>query len=193
MDVIHTRLADGLPVCIRRVRPADEERLKAGIALLTPKSRYLRFFSGLREAPQFVVDRLVNVDDHDHIAWGALRTDVEGAPALGVVHAFRNVDDPTQAEFSVAVIDAYHGRGLARLLTAVLLIDCRNQGFERLLVHILAENFAARSFVRGLGGKRIERNGPVEMSEIDIPKAITRLRENQELDALVPIFAHFDP
>src|SRR6478672_9220460 len=114
MDVLHTHLTDGVPICIRRVQPEDEQRLKDGIALLTPQSRYFRFFSGMREAPQRVVDALTNADGHDHIAWGALRTDHVHTPALGVVHAFRDAGDPAEAEFSVAIIDAYHGRGLAR-------------------------------------------------------------------------------
>jgi hypothetical protein len=31
-------------VCIRRVRKDDEQRLRDGIAQLSPQSRYLRFF-----------------------------------------------------------------------------------------------------------------------------------------------------
>ena len=111
MAVIHTQLTDGTPVCIRRVRTDDEQRLKDGIALLTPQSRYFRFFSGMRQPPQRVIDRLIHVDGHDHIAWGALRSDRVDTPALGVVHAFRDSVEPTGAEYSVAVIDDYHSLG----------------------------------------------------------------------------------
>ena len=41
---ITTQLNDGTPVCIRRVRKDDEQRLRDGIAQLSPQSRYLRFF-----------------------------------------------------------------------------------------------------------------------------------------------------
>ena len=50
--IIETHLNDGRPVCIRELRREDEQRLKEGIARLSPQSRYLRFFSGMREAPQ---------------------------------------------------------------------------------------------------------------------------------------------
>jgi GNAT superfamily N-acetyltransferase len=132
--IIHTQLNDGIPVCIRRVRKGDEARLKDGIAQLSPQSRYLRFFSGMREAPPQVIKALITVDGHDHIAWGALRSDLPDTPALGVVHAFRDKEHPEVAEFSVAVIDEYHGRGLARLLSAVLLLDCQQEGLEHLSV-----------------------------------------------------------
>lgn len=65
---IHTHLNDATPVCIRRVRREDEARLKEGIARLSPQSRYLRFFSGMREAPPQVLRALASADGHDHIA-----------------------------------------------------------------------------------------------------------------------------
>jgi hypothetical protein len=67
---IHTALNDGTPVCIRRVNRADEARSKRGIAQLSPQSRYLRFFSGMREAPPHVLRLLVSPDGHNHLAWG---------------------------------------------------------------------------------------------------------------------------
>lgn len=191
MEVIHTQLTDGVPVCIRRVRPDDEQRLRDGIALLTPKSRYLRFFSGMREPPPRVIEALVYADGHDHIAWGALRSDQSDTPAMGVVHAFRDAAEPTNAEFSVAVIDAYHGRGLARLLTAVLLLDCRREGLAQLTVHVLAENAAARALARNLGAERAGQEMAVTEFEIDIEEAIGCLRAETDLPGLAPVFAHF--
>lgn len=189
MTVINTTLTDGVPVCIRQVRPDDEERIRAGIALLTPRSRYLRFFSGMREAPQRVIDLLVDVDGHDQIAWGALRSDCADTPALGVVHAFREADDPAVAQFSVAVIDAYHGRGLARLLTAVLLLDCRRHGLERLTVHVLAENAAALALVHRLGGDWQGQDGAVTEFDIEIADAIDALRKDDQVPGLAAVFA----
>ncbi|BDI61287.1 N-acetyltransferase family protein [Qipengyuania nanhaisediminis] len=178
MSVIHTRLQDGTPVCIREVRKDDEARLKAGIARMSKQSRYLRFFSGMTVPPQHVIDRLVDADGHSHIAWGALRSDREDTPALGVVHAFRDEDDPSQAEFSVAVIDEYHGRGLARLLTLVMLIDCQREGLKELSVHLLSENEAARRMTRSLGGVKQGSEGAVVEFEIDIEQAIASLKHS---------------
>lgn len=191
MEIIHSCLTDGTPVCIRRVRPDDQSRLKAGIASLTAKSRYFRFFTGMREAPQSVVDRLVDVDGHSHVAWGALRSDLAETPALGVVHAFREEAVPGTAEFSVAVIDEYHGRGLARILTAVLLLDCRREGYDRLLGHVLSENVPAQSFATSLGARWVGRDMAVRTFEIDIEAAITALHRGSGVGGLEPILAHF--
>lgn len=191
MTVIHTHLTDGIPVCIREVRKDDESRLKEGIARLSERSRYLRFFSGRQAPPQHVIDRLIDVDGQDHIAWGALRSDLEDTPALGVVHAFRDADEPTHAEFSVAVIDEYHGRGLARLLTLVLLLDCRREGLEELVVHILSENEAARAMTRSLGGVWQGQDRGVLEFEIDIDAAIESMRSDQDWPGMSAVFDQF--
>lgn len=190
--IIETHLNDGTPVCIRRVRSEDEQRIRDGIARLSPQSRYLRFFSGMREAPPQVLRALVTVDGHDHIAWGALRSDQPGTPALGVVHAFRDKDDPDTAEYSVAVIDEYHGRGLARLLTAVLLLDCAREGLEAFTVHILPENRPALALARSLGAEGVGYADGVSVLEIDIDEAISALRVEADVPGLAAVFAQFD-
>lgn len=188
---IHTALNDGTPVCIRRVNRADEARLKEGIAQLSPQSRYLRFFSGMREAPPQVLRALASPDGHDHLAWGALRSDLADTPALGVVHAFRDKDDPDAAEFSVAVIDAYHGRGLARLLTAVLLLDCTREGYEHFTIHVLPENRPALALARALGAKGVGYAGGVSELSIDIEDALATLRAEPDVPGLAAVFDQF--
>lgn len=189
---IHTQLNDGTQVCIRRVRREDEQRLKDGIAQLSPQSRYLRFFSGMREAPPQVLRTLASPDGHDHIAWGALRSDLPDTPALGVVHAFRDADEPDTAEFSAAVIDAYHGRGLARLLTAVLLCDCAREGLEAFTVHVLPENRPALALARSLGAEGVGYEAGVSVLEIDIAEALAALRAESDVPGLAAVFAAFD-
>jgi GNAT superfamily N-acetyltransferase len=193
--IIQTHLNDGIPVCIRPVGKDDEQRLKDGIAKLSPQSRYLRFFSGMREAPPQVIKALITVDGHDHIAWGALRSDVPGTPALGVVHAFRERDNPGVAEFSVAVIDEYHGRGLARLLSAVLLLDCQREGLAHLAVNILPENRPALTLARSLGsqgtGHSGGQGGGVSAFDITIADALASLRAETDVPGLAAIFDRF--
>jgi len=177
---IHTRLSDGTPICIRRVRIDDRQRLSEGIAKLTERSRYLRFFSKAPLPPRAVIDRLVDADGQDHIAWGALQMNLEERPALGVVHAFRDEDEPDSADFSVAVIDEFHGRGLARILSAVLLIDCRREGYQELSVQILAENTGALALAKSLGGTYQSQERGVTELEIDIDKALEALRKETD-------------
>lgn len=123
---------------------------------------------------------------------GALRTDRTDTPALGVVHAFRDASFPTDAEFSVAVLDAYHGRGLARLLTAVLLLDCRREKLDRLTLHVLAANDAALALAKTLGAERSGADRDVVEFVIDIDRAIGLLQTDRRHPELRPVFDSFE-
>lgn len=190
--IIDTQLDDGTPVCIRTVREDDEQRLRDGIARLTPHSRYLRFFSGMREQPQHIIDRLLDVDGYRHIAWGAIDLSDPKNRAIGIVHAFRDAEHPDTAEYSVAVIDEFHGKGLARILTAVLLLDCKRQGLTTLEVQILAENRPALHLARLLGGTRAGYADGITEFELDIDSALVALRDEKGKSGLHNIFNAFE-
>ena len=68
--IVCSALNDGTVVCLRTITPEDEDLLREGIAKLSAESRYLRFFSLVAQLPDDVIERLVDVDGHDHIGWG---------------------------------------------------------------------------------------------------------------------------
>lgn len=191
---IRTRLTDGRPVCLRMVEPADEARLRQGIARLSPRSRYLRFFSGAAAPPDRVIERLVDVDGVLHVAWGALDTTLPGEPAIGVVHAIRPDAGDQTAEFAIAVIDDYHGLGVGRLLVATLLLDlCGDAGAPEVLdAVVLTENRAAIDFMLRLGADRVAFDGTTAEYRIDVARAVELLRGESDPAGLADVFAYFD-
>jgi ribosomal protein S18 acetylase RimI-like enzyme len=182
---IHTRLEDGRTICIRTVTPKDEDRLRAGIARMSPRSRYLRFFSGGASPPDWVIERLLDADGVLHLAWGALDLSDPDHPAMGVVHAMRPEKGDAVAEFSVGVVDAYHGLGIGRLLTATLLLDAAGGQLEAFRAHVLSENEAARRFIT-------RQDGPQAEYRVEVAPALERLRGESRPGGLAAIFAHFD-
>lgn len=189
--VIHTRMEDGARVCIRRVQPEDEALMRDGIARMSPRSRYLRFFTGLTVPPPRVIDRLLDADGHRHIAWGAIASDEPGEPAIGAVHAYAAEAGSECAEFSVAVVDAYHDRGLARLLTATILLDAAGAGYDEFQAWTLAENAGAIAFVKALGARLASRDGATIEFHLDIEGALQHLRTRAEPTGLAAVFAAF--
>lgn len=200
--VIHTRLEDGTRVCIRTIRPDDEARLREGISRMSDRSRYLRFFTGLRVPPPHVIERLLDADGDQHIAWGAIASDLPGEPAIGAVHAIAaQVDDnggndggdtPTRlAEFSVAVIDEFHDRGLGRLLTATILLDAAEAGYEEFQAWTLAENTRAIGFIRALGATLTGREDSALEYHLPVAGAIEALRAECDPPGLADVFRAF--
>lgn len=189
---IVTRLEDGRRVCLRTVDPADEERLREGIARLSPRSRYLRFFSGAKAPPDWVIERLLDVDGVLHLAWGAIDIDDPGQPAMGVVHAMRPDPEAELAEFSIGVVDDYHHLGVGRLLTATLLLDAVDDGMEQLSAHVLAENRPAIEFIRRLGAEVVASDGPTLEYRLEIAQALDLLRAESDAPGIADVFAHFE-
>jgi ribosomal protein S18 acetylase RimI-like enzyme len=187
--VINTQLEDGRQICIRSIRPSDEENMRAGIDQLSKQSRYLRFFSGQPTLPDSVIDNLVAVDGHNHIAWGAILTDNGANVPMGAVHAVRGDDGRGTGEFSVAIVDAYHGLGLARMLTAVILVHCRIEGITALEVQILSENTAAMGFVQTLAGEKYGSDAGVLEYRIDIDHALQRIQHGSSFAGLNRVLA----
>lgn len=189
--IVHTWLEDGRRVCIRAVRPDDEPRLRSGIEQLSQQSRYLRFFSVAPVPPDPVIERLVEVDGHRHLAWGAILTDDPDHAAIGVVHAIRDNEDDPRAEFAIGVLDAFHGLGLARMLTAVLLVHCRAESIAALDAQILAENTAAIGFIRSLGAQRSGGQSGVAEFALDTAAALEAMKRSAEPAGLAAVFGAF--
>lgn len=187
--VVHSRLNDGTAVCLRTITPDDAPLLRAGIATLSAESRYLRFFSPAAVLPEPVIERLVDVDGHDHIGWGAICTECAGEPAIGAVHAVRDRHDGPVGEYSVAVADAFQGQGLGRMLTAALLIDCRAEGLEALDLHVLSENGAARHLVKSLGATWKGESAGVADYRLDVAAALAALRSDGAAQGVQDVFA----
>ena len=190
-QIIHLRLECGRRVCIRTVEQDDEERLRAGIEQLSPRSRYLRFMSAASTPPDWIIDRLIDVDGTSHLAWGAIDMDQKGKPAIGVVHAIRS-ERSGEMDYSVAVLDHYHEEGVATLLTAVLLIECNAAGIQTLHAQTVAENRPAVQFLASLGGSHKETRQAVSEFELEVESAIDCLRRENSPPGLKTIFREME-
>lgn len=172
-------MTSGLKLCLRPIHPGDKALIRGGISELSDRSRYLRFFSGVKTMPEPVIERLTAVDGVNHIAWGALDMGNEPYHAIAAVHAIRAQDTET-AEIALAVLDDYHGQGVARLLLLQLVADCREAGLTMLIAETLAENKAANRLFRSLGGLTAESDGPVVRYRFDIETIWSRLKASQD-------------
>ena len=188
-EIIHTTLEDNRRVCIRSIRPTDGLRMRKGIEQLSAQSRYLRFFSPQPMPPNSVIERLIDADGHRHLAWGAIDLDNPAHPAVGAVHAVRDDTLDDSAEFSVAVVDAYHGLGLARMLIAILLVNCRLENIASLDVQVLSENRAAKRLITSLEARRGKVEYSVTDYVLDTDVALGKLRTEVNTPGLDEVFA----
>ena len=165
-DQVALRLADGSPVTIRPIEPEDRDALAAGFERLSPESRYRRFFAPVPKLSRRALDYLTVVDHHDHEALVAVAEDGEG---IGVARFVRIAAD--EAEPAVVVADDWQGRGLAGHLLDALVDRAREEGVNRFVAPVLADNHAAITLLGRLGDTtRRDLGREVELS-VDLPES----------------------
>lgn len=167
-------LEDGTRVVLRMLRREDKELLRRGFERLSPRSRYLRFFTRKMELSDKELARLVDVDQVDRVALGAVKRDADGnEEGLGIARFTRLKDDPEVAEPAVTVIDDYQGRGLGTLLLQRLIVAAKERGIKRFRSEVLDENDRMRLLIEEIwpGAWFLPSQQGVVVVEMPLPKA----------------------
>lgn len=165
-------LPDGLHVRLRLLKPSDREKLADGIRRLSPESRYRRFLSATTQLSPDAMRYLTELDNEDHLAivattCAAREEDEEG---MGIARFVRTEKGSKAAEAAVTVADAYHGRGVGRLLLAALTLAARERGVERFTAEILKENTPILGLLEEIGASKHEhREGDVVLVDLPLP------------------------
>src|SRR4051794_21670227 len=156
---------DGSRVTVRQVQPDDRERFVRGFERFGPESRYRRFLGFKKRLSEDELRFFTEVDHHDHEALGAL--DAVTGDGVGVARYLRDPGEES-AEASVAVIDAWQGRGVGRVLLERLAQRARDEGVSCFLAVMLPENRAMLRRFEALGPTTVHhREGLLEL-EVDL-------------------------
>lgn len=189
--VIRTQTREGQPICLRPLCKADRAQLAETIDSFSDHSRYMRFFTGAKHLPEHVIDKLVDVDNDHHIAWGAVDESGPTPRTIGGCHAIRSDDGPL-AELAFGVLDEFHSQGVARMLIAAVVHDCARMGITTLVADTLAENRNAARLLRHLGGFCCEAEDGIFTFRLDVRDAERRLRQMSLPRGLRDVFHALD-
>lgn len=144
------QLPGGRTLRLRLISSSDAAAEQAFFSGLSLDSRHQRFHVGLRELSPTLLKLLTDVDQRLHVAWVVEALEPDG-PVIADARYVRDVDNPEQAEFAVAVADAWQGRGLGRRLIAHLATHARAHGLQRLYGDVLADNRRMLALMREQG------------------------------------------
>ena len=149
-DPVDVELREGRRVRLRAVRADDKERLQAAIRGLSAESRYSRFMSPLRELSPQMLERAARPDADRELQLVAVVGEGEQEEIVGGAR-YAGPPGSTDCEFAIAVVDEWHGFGLARQLLEALMRAARARGFTRMEGYILATNAAMLGLAKRLG------------------------------------------
>jgi acetyltransferase len=147
-------LGDGRRVLLAPVRPHDAPAERSFVEALSLNSRYRRFHFGLRELSPEQSRAMTEIDQHHHVAFVA-RPEDESSIIADARYVRRA--DSADAEFAIAVADAWQGAGLGRELLQRLAAHARAHGVRRLFGDVLWGNGPMIALARSLGA-RLARN-----------------------------------
>lgn len=156
---VRTRLADG----------TEREALLAGFERFSAESRFRRFFTGVPYLTDQMMQGLTPDRDH-HVAVGVFDpdrpSDVGSADGLGVAVGRYVVSsrDPSRAEFALAVIDDYQGRGIGTVLLECLVTIASLRGIETFTAEVLADNGAMLAILHRFGARRVGDGSEADLS-----------------------------
>jgi GNAT superfamily N-acetyltransferase len=147
---ITVRLRDGAEVTLRAIRPDDDDKLTTAILALSAESRYSRFFAPVPRVSSQMVARATHPDAKREVQLVAVvRSGAEEKIVAGARYGATETEG--DCEFAVAVVDEWHGRGLARLLLETLMRTARDRGFARMEGYVLATNASMLGLAKKLG------------------------------------------
>ena len=147
-------LGDGRCVELLPVNPQDAQGERAFVGALSLSSRYRRFHFGLRELSPEAARAMTEIDQQHHVAFVARPP---GDPTIVADARYVLRDDSADAEFAIAVADAWQGAGLGRALLMRLAAHARTHGVRRLFGDVLWGNPGMLALVRSLGAQ-LRRN-----------------------------------
>jgi len=158
------KLDDGTVVGFRYGTPGDRELLLDAFDRLSPRSRYLRFFTSMPKLPPSVVDRLVDVGATGRVAVVAFALDNPDS-LIGVVRYFRAAGTD-EADIALTVLDDWQGRGIASRAFAACVEVARAEGITTFTASTLSENTPMVRFFRSRGATT--SRDPEDLSVINV-------------------------
>jgi acetyl coenzyme A synthetase (ADP forming)-like protein len=147
-------MCDGTSIVVRAIRPGDKPALLRHFAALGPESRYFRFFGVKKELSPRELNYYTEPDFVRHVGLVAVRLEHGREEILAVARYTPTTnapEDPTQAEFAVAVADAWQGRGLGTLLLEHLARVALAAGVTEFEADVLGGNTRMVAMLRATG------------------------------------------
>jgi RimJ/RimL family protein N-acetyltransferase len=128
--------------------PCEDDAIREFYARLSPRTRYLRFFSPMPSLPDSVLRLLTSVDQHRSLALVAEddtgHGDVVGLASFGAI-------DQDRVEVALVVRDDWQHQGVGLELAGRVMQAAEVRGFHRFLVYVTSDNVAIRRLLKHVG------------------------------------------
>jgi len=150
-------LRDGSSIHIRAIRADDKDRLQEHFHALGFDSVRFRFLGAKKDLTPAELRYFTELDFSRHVGLVAVRQHDGEEQFIGVGRYICAENDHRRAEFALAVVDAWQGRGVGTLLMEHLCRIASAEGVERFEADILATNRKMFDVLAALGFRVAEK------------------------------------
>ncbi|MBL8188802.1 MAG: GNAT family N-acetyltransferase [Acidobacteria bacterium] len=190
-------LRDGALVRMRFLRQTDREGLIALFKRCSPETIRYRFLRMVTSLPDSQLDQLVAVDGRSHVALVLTQGEIANEKIVAVGRYFVLDEQPTTAEVSFLVEDAFQRRGIGTILLDALAEFARQHGITRFAADVLADNRLMLSVFRK-AGYALTANISYGVTHLEFPISRNEVaearRDAQEAEAERASLSHvFEP
>src|SRR6185436_13726898 len=135
-----------------RIRPlgcCDDGAIADFYRRLSPRTRYLRFWSSMPDPPDSLLRLLTSADDGRRVAWLAESEIPDGADVVALSE-YAALDDHT-AEVGFVVRDEWQRLGVGTALAMRTLRAAEARGFDLFVAEVLPHNVGVRRLLDRVG------------------------------------------
>ena len=157
-------LRSGRRVLLRPYRSGDEKAYRDLFSKMTPKDIWFRYFSYLKDAPEFELKKFRNVNYAADLKFVAKAMDRgKTSEMIGVIGLSFDVKRSI-AEFALIVRSDQKRQGLGKIMLSKIIGYARCQGYKRLVADVLRSNFGMLNLSISLGFEQHHIPGDEEVT-----------------------------
>jgi acetyltransferase len=157
-------LRSGRRVLLRPYRAGDEKAYRDLFSKLTPKDIWFRYFSYLKDAPEFELKKFQNINYAADLKFIANAMDRGKTPEMIGVIGLSFDAKRSVAEFALIVRTDQKRQGLGKTMLNRIIGYARCQGYKRLVADVLRTNFAMLNMAIALGFEQHHIPGDEEVT-----------------------------
>jgi acetyltransferase len=126
-------------ITVRVIQARDRPLVEQFAAGLSYATRYFRFGNGLFEFTSDELDRICNGEPNEPVRLAAVAVENGAERIVGLARLFASPGE-REAELTITVADAWHGKGVGGVLLRALIEAARTAGIDRLVAAVLGTN-----------------------------------------------------
>jgi acetyltransferase len=157
-------LRSGRRVLLRPYRSGDEKAYRDLFSKLAPKDIWFRYFSYLKDAPEFELKKFQNINYAADLKFIANAIDRGKKPEMVGVIGLTFDAKRSIAEFALIVRTDQKRQGLGKIMLNKIIGYVRCQGYKRLVADVMRTNFAMLNMSIALGFEQHHIPGDEEVT-----------------------------